>query len=308
VSTLHPAPPEHTDATIDIFIPYWGDPGYMKETIRSVLAQTSPGWHLTIVDDAYPGTVINDYVAGLADDRITYIRKAENGGITENYRTCISLATRELTALLGCDDRMLPDYVEKILQAHEAFPMATVIQPGVRVIDESGREVRPLVDRVKTAIVRPRGRGLQLLCGDALAANLLRGNWLYWPSLAFRTDRLTQVPLRDGYDVTQDIALILDMIFSGDELLTFTDTCFEYRRHSNSASSLRLTDGSRFAEERAFFRSAAATAQTLGWWRSRLAAIARLTSRAHAITLIPRALGRADLGAARTLARHGLGS
>lgn len=34
--------------TIDIFIPFWGDPEYFQATVRSVLAQDEPDWRLTV--------------------------------------------------------------------------------------------------------------------------------------------------------------------------------------------------------------------------------------------------------------------
>jgi glycosyltransferase involved in cell wall biosynthesis len=298
-----------TDATVvDVLIPYWGDPGYMKEAIDSVIAQTSPDWRLTVVDDAYPGTEIAEYLDALGDSRIRYVLLDENVGITENFRHCVSLATAELAVILGSDDRLLPTYVEKIQAAHAAFPEAAIIQPGVRVIDENGAEVRPLVDRVKTDLVRPHGGGYQLLGGEPLAANLLAGDWLYWPSLAFRTDRLKATPFSDDYPVTQDLALIMDMVFAGNQLLAFREPCFEYRRHSESASSLELVDGSRFEAEREYFAVAAEKARSLGWSRAVLAARARFTSRAHALTLMPRALLKGELRTALRLARHGFGS
>lgn len=295
-------------APIDIFIPYWGEPSYAKETIRSVLAQSNPAWQLTVVDDAYPSLEIADFVAELGHPRVRYVRKAANAGITENYRTCVAMATQPITVLLGCDDRLLPDYVERILQAQAFFPDAAIIQPGVRVIDERGTVVRPLVDRVKMQVVRPKAQGYQLLGGESLAANLLSGDWLYWPSLAFRTDRLQATPFRDGFPVTQDLALVMDLVFAGERLLTFPEVCFEYRRHQESASSLKLLDGSRFAAERSYFAVAADIAQGLGWKLAERAAKARLTSRAHALTLLPQAIRRADLRSARTLVRHGFGS
>jgi glycosyltransferase involved in cell wall biosynthesis len=92
---------------LDIFIPYWGDPGYLKETVRSVLAQDSGDWRLTVVDDAYPDLTVKEYFDGIDDERITYIRKEQNEGITANYRTCVSLATQDLMTILGCDDVLL---------------------------------------------------------------------------------------------------------------------------------------------------------------------------------------------------------
>ena len=34
--------------SIDIIVPYWGEFSLLKQTVDSVLAQTSKAWHLTI--------------------------------------------------------------------------------------------------------------------------------------------------------------------------------------------------------------------------------------------------------------------
>lgn len=293
---------------LDIFIPYWGDPGYMKETVNSVLAQTSDDWLLTVVDDAYASLEIQEYVTALNDARIKYIRKENNEGITANYRTCVSLATEEIMVILGCDDVLLPNYVETISAAHARFPNAAIIQPGVQVIDEDSVVVNPVVDIIKQRVVRPHGNGPQLVSGESIAANLMHGDWLYWPALAFRTDRIRAVDFRDGFPIIQDLALIMDMIYAGDQLLIEPTVCFSYRRHSKSASSSKLIDGSRFIGERDYFTVAAAQAHELGWTKAERAAKLRLTSRAYALALVPKALLGRDAKAAATLARHAFGA
>lgn len=293
---------------LDIFIPYWGDPGYMKETVNSVLTQTSDDWLLTVVDDAYPDLEIQGWVTGLQDPRIKYIRKDANGGITENYRTCVSLATEEVMVILGCDDVLLPNYVETILAAHKRFPGAAIIQPGVQVIDENSGVVKTFVDVVKQKVVRPHGNGPQLVSGEFIATNLMHGDWLYWPALAFRTDRMKAVDFRDGFPIIQDLALIMDMIYAGDQLLIEPTVCFAYRRHSESASSAKLIDGSRFVGERDYFAVAAGQARELGWTKAERAAKLRLTSRAHALALVPKAVLARDLQATKTLTRHVFGA
>ncbi|HEY9355994.1 MAG TPA: glycosyltransferase [Arthrobacter sp.] len=292
---------------LDIFVPYWGDAGYMKETVRSVLAQQNGDWLLTVVDDAYPGTEIADYMSGIDDTRVKYIRKDVNAGITENYRTCVAMATQEVMVILGCDDVLLPNYVDVILDAHRLFPDAAIIQPGVEVIDENSQVVSTLVDSVKQAIVRPRGRGKQVISGETIASNLMHGDWLYWPSLAFRTDKIREVDFRDGFPIIQDLALIMDMIYKGDQLLIDPTVCFQYRRHSNSASSTKLIDGSRFAGEREYFAVSAAQAEELGWHRAARSARLRLTSRAHSISLLPKAVLDRNSTAVKALVRHSFG-
>ena len=67
---------------LDIFIPYWGDVNYMKQAVDSVLAQDNDDWLLTVVDDAYPGDEVRRYVEAISDERVRYVRKATNEGIT----------------------------------------------------------------------------------------------------------------------------------------------------------------------------------------------------------------------------------
>jgi glycosyltransferase involved in cell wall biosynthesis len=290
--------------SLDILVPFWGDPGMLKETVQSVLAQTSDDWLLTVVDDAYPDETVAEYFAAMDDPRITYLRNDENIGITANYRRCVEIATQDLVTLLGCDDLLLPRYVEVILAAHRQFPEVAVIQPGVQVVDEHGAVVRTLVDEVKQRLTMPRGRGRRVVTGERLAASLLRADWLYWPSLAFRRETLTHTGFREGLPIIQDLALVIDVVAAGGSLLLDPEVCFSYRRHTASASSAKLLDGSRFVGEREYFVIAAQQMDALGWDRATRAARRHLTSRLHALTLIPRAVASCNRPAVSVLAKH----
>ncbi|MDQ2757807.1 MAG: glycosyltransferase [Actinomycetota bacterium] len=292
---------------LDILVPYWGDPQLLRETVRSVLAQRNPDWLLTVVDDAYPDPSVAPWFATIDDPRVRYVRHQTNLGITDNYRSCLALATQDLMVFLGCDDLLLPGYVDVVLAAHRRFPEAAVIQPGVRVVDEGGHVVRTLADEVKQRLVRPRVDGATVLGGEALVTSLLHGDWLYWPSLAFRTAALREVDFRDGFPVTQDLALVIDLVCRGEQLVFEPLVCFRYRRHQASASSTALVDGSRFAAERAYFVLAAEQCRARGWTRAERAARWRATSRLHALTLVPAAVTARRWSGLSVLRRHALG-
>lgn len=291
---------------LDILLPFWGDPALLRETVVSVLAQRNDDWVLTVVDDAYPDGSVAGWFADLDDPRITYVRKAVNEGITANYRTCVGLATQDVVVILGCDDVLLPNYVDVVLAAHAAFPDAAVIQPGVRIIDEHGTVVEPVADLIKQRVVRPRTRGPRLLAGEELATSLLHGDWLYWPSLAFRREVLVATPFREDMPLIQDLAIVLDIVTGGGTLLLEPTVCFHYRRHGASASSASLLDGRRFAGERAYFLLAGRQVAALGWRRAERAARLHLTSRLHALSLLPRVV-RSDRGRVGVLLRHAFG-
>lgn len=289
---------------LEIIVPFWGDPRMLSETVRSVQLQESGDWVLTVVDDAYPDPTVAEFFATLDDPRVRYVRNETNLGITENYRRCIGLATHDRVVLLGCDDLLLPNYVDVVLAAQAAHPDADIIQPGVQVIDEHGRVVSTLVDTVKRRVTMPRARGRRLLRGEALAVSLLRADWLYWPSLAFSRETLLRTPLRQGFPLIQDLALVIDVTAAGGSLLIDPEVCFSYRRHTASASSATLLDGRRFAGEREYFALAAAQMTAAGWPRAARAARNHWTSRAHALALVPPAALARQWDSVSGLARH----
>ncbi len=293
---------------VQIFIPFYGEPSLLKLTVASVLAQSDPGWTLTVVDDGYPDDSLSGYFAGLSDPRMRYLRNETNLGANQNYRRCLALADDELVVLLGADDELLPDYVAVIQAAHLAEPAAAVIAPGVQVIDGNGQPARSLLDTVKQRWLRPAApRGRRLLAGEELTASLLRGNWLYFPSLVFARVPAQRVGFRPGLDVVQDLALVLDLIAAGESLLLDDTVCFRYRRHRASDSSWRALTGSRFVEERVFFRDAADRAAARGWPRAAQAGRWHLLSRANALTVLPRAARARQWAGVSTLARHVIG-
>lgn len=276
----------------EIFVPFWGDPKLLFQTVESVRAQTRTDWKMTIIDDCYPDESVPAYFAELDDPRIEYVRNPQNLGITENYREAIRRATASHITILGCDDLMHPNYLDVIARTIERVPEADVIQPGVVVIDEHDREIRPLVDRVKQRLLAPRGDRAAELRGAEMATSLIRGDWLYWPSLTFRTETMKRIDFRDGLPIIQDLALLMDIAFDGGTLVYDPEIAFSYRRHGGSASQKTLLDGRRFTDERTYYRQARELARAQGWSKTARVARLRIMSRLHAITELPGVIRR----------------
>ncbi|MDY0830366.1 glycosyltransferase [Microbacterium sp. BG28] len=291
--------------TLDIFIPYWGDPALLKQTVASVLAQRDPQWRLTVIDDCYPDPSVAEWFAQITDERVRYLRNDANLGITGNYREAVRLADEPYMMLLGSDDLLHPDYVGLIAQTIRAVPNADVVQPGVNVIDESGAVVKPLADRVKQRLLAPRrGEGVAVLRGETMATSLIRGDWLYWPSLTFRTSALKGTDFREGLPIIQDLALLMDLAFAGATLVYNPTVAFSYRRHSASASQRTILDGTRFRDERAYYRQAHELAAARGWKRTAHAARLRPISRLHAVTELPGVIRRPSAAGLRSTLSH----
>lgn len=290
---------------IDVLLPFYGDPGLLRQTVASVQAQTSTDWRLVVVDDGYPDPSVATWFADLEDPRIEYHRNESNLGANLNYMRALSLATAEYVVVMGADDLMLPRFLADLEHAVAAFPGVAVIETGVEVIDGANTVIRPLVDRIKTRLT-PAAVAPRELDGEDLLVSLLRGNWTYFPSLCWRRDVIEKIGFRPEFHVVQDLGLLVDVIRGGGRMVLSPEVAFQYRRHTGSDSAVKTLTGERFAEERHYFGTIAGELRAAGYVRAERAARRHLTSRLHAAALVPSALGARKPAAVQGLLRHAL--
>lgn len=294
---------ERDDVTIDVMLPYYSHPDSAWAAIQSVLDQTSDSWRLVCVDDAYPGDSIRERLEALGDPRVVYVRNEQNLGLAKNFNRCLDLVESPYFVMMGDDDRMHPDYVRVLSRLIENAPDVDVFQPGVNVIDESGKSVLPLADRVKRW-VRPRvGDGGSVLRAQRMAESLIRADWAYFPSIAWKSEVARSHRFDDQWAVALDLGLLLDIALADGSMLVTDDVVFDYRRHLQSVSSVTAASGSRFEQEAAFFDAYAARMQARGWARAARIGRRRSISRLNAASEMLRAALGGDLARARRLLR-----
>lgn len=297
---------------IDLMVPFYGRRDHLRVLVDSVLAQTSPDWRLTIVDDAYPDPTAAGWVADLDDGRIRLVRNEVNLGINANFQRCVELAAQDHVVLLGGDDVLLPSYVASVGAAAKMYG-AAMTQPWVVIIDAEGVVHRNTTDSVKEFLARrlarrsPREPTTTLLGGEDLAVSLMHGNWTYFPAICWRRDALVRAGFTPGYRLILDLRLISDLLLAGESFALVDGVAFQYRRHGESASVAAAAASSRFAEEERFFAEVARDFAGHGWPRAARAARLHLTSRLHAAMLLPAAVRRRDGAARRALVTHTVG-
>lgn len=289
-----------------ILMPYYGDVAVMQDAVRSVLAQDGDDWRLTVVDDGKEAGV-PEWFAALADDRVHYLRNEQNLGVTGNFNRCVELSEGEHTVLMGCDDLLLPNYLRTVRTALDHEPKATMVQPGVDVIDGDGRPSRTLADTTKDRLYAPKGARPLTLSGEDLAVSLLRGNWLYFPSICWRTEAMRKFRFRADLGVIQDLALVVDLLLDGASMVVTDTVAFQYRRHAVSESSAKALSGDRFDEARRFFLETSDRLTAHGWNRAAKASRRYWSSRLHAVTLLPATARRGPKGSTRAMLRHAFG-
>jgi glycosyltransferase involved in cell wall biosynthesis len=291
---------------VHFVVPYYIDPRFLFELVESVRKQTRDDWRLTIVDDRYPGTAAQDYVAELADPRIEHVRNERNLGATANVCQCLTRGKLQHVVVLGADDALEPNYVEVVEDAFARHPDAIMVHPGVTVVDGDGNPTDSLGDRIKRLARRSAWRNAEL-DGPAVARSVMHGNWLYVPAMAFRIDVVPRAAAQLGeFGSIGDLTWVIDMLLGGGTMVIDPTPAFRYRRHQASHSSTGAKDVLRFDEEDRYYARAATQLREHGWDAAARAARWHVLSRLHATHSALGAVAARDFPLARALAGQAL--
>lgn len=227
-----------------IAIPYHHNPHFLVEAVQSVAMQTYTQWELIIsADTEIPGRVIDEVKEFVPEAKII---NNKNPGMANNWNHCIALCTKEYVVLLHSDDKLKPDYLTQmsyLISKHTASAWFC----GVDLINEKGKRVTTLADTVKKWI-EPSSEQY-LLQGDQGLANLLRGCFIYCPSLCYRTEVIRTFLFSSEWKMVADLELYGRLLKDGHAICGTKQKLFEYRRHKMNQTSILTKNTERFIEE-----------------------------------------------------------
>ncbi len=118
---------------------------WLRAAIESVRSQLYPDWQLCISDDASTCPGVREELRKYAeiDDRIKVFFRQDNGHISANSNSALTLAQGEYIALLDSDD-ILPNHaLYCIAEEINAHPEADLIFSDEDKINEQGRRFEP---------------------------------------------------------------------------------------------------------------------------------------------------------------------
>ncbi|GAA5786465.1 glycosyltransferase [Chitiniphilus shinanonensis] len=213
---------------VSVCISSYNHAAYIGECLESVLAQSYPNVEIVVVDDASPdetATIIR-YYAERHPDRLRLIALEENLGPTRAPNLAFQAARGEFIALLGSDDRMLPDRLAKQVEYLLHHPDTVAVFTEVSPIDEHG-EPAPHLAQIDALFNQPIYH---------LRRQLLAGNMLNAPSAMIRAADLHAL---GGYSpllrYVQDYDLWVRLLLRG-ELARLPERLTDYRVHGRNLS------------------------------------------------------------------------
>ncbi len=137
-------PPDATRPLWSVMLPTYNCTPFLREALRSVLAQ-DPGpalMQIEVVDDASTDADVAALVAELGGGRVQYYRQPANVGSLRTFETCLNRAQGHRVHLLHGDDRVLPGFYAEIGRLFDQHPEAGAAFSHYASIDEAGRRTQ----------------------------------------------------------------------------------------------------------------------------------------------------------------------
>lgn len=283
-------------------IPYYKGGDYLAETLTSVLAQDIDDWEAVVVDDAGPEPV-EDLIRHLDDPRITYRRNAVNLGLAGNWTAAIEATRAPFVTVLHADDLLLPNYARTMIELMDRHPCALAGHCRVELIDSAGEPTRTLSDSIKS-VIRPKVRGDVVTVGDRGLRSLLRGFWIFCPTLCYRREVFRTVEPFDGrWRFALDFSFVGRAILAGHSFVGSQVIGYRYRRHPANQTAVLTSQLTRFDEEIRLYGELADLAAMDSWSKSMRTARFALIIRAHLVVTAIGSLAHRDVRRAKEALR-----
>lgn len=210
-----------------VMIPVRNGSVSLGETIASALAQEERDAEVVVVDNASTDAT-PDIARAFNDPRLRYVRRHHELGMVENWNRCIELAVGEFVTLLHHDDRWHPGFLTRAHRLFEANPGAGVVYGGCRIVDTSGQ-----ILRLHQPFSEPH-----VWSGDRELEVLIRGNYIYCPTVVYRAAALRRVGgFTPGLNLTPDWELLLRLALAGSGFIYDPEPLSEYCERSDSIHS-----------------------------------------------------------------------
>ena len=190
---------------VSICLPVYNGEQYVREAIKSILAQTFEDFELVISDNASTDRT-HDICRDAAerDRRVRYVRADANRGLAWNFNRAFELAEGPYLVWIGHDDVMGKEYIGCCVEALNQDSGAVLAFANASYIDDKGSVIRRVNIENSGSSERPSERLKHIL--DHRECHPICG--------LMRTEVLKQTHLHGGY-ADSDRVLLAEMGLRG---------------------------------------------------------------------------------------------
>ncbi len=251
---------------ITIAIPYYSGFSYFQAALQSALHQSISDYQILVVDNSADDEV-KAYLESLGEQRICYRKNPANLGMIGNFNRCLDLASTELVVILHADDELDRDYCKSVQEEASGYPEAVGFFCAATIIDQTGKRKFSFADYVKTWLI-PSTKEVIKIEGDIGASSLMRGNYIFAPTICFRKSTLGDRRFDEKWKQVLDLDLVTRFLLEGEHLVGLPQSRYRYRRHSGNATLEHTANLLRFDEEVQLYNQLSERFREKGWIRA----------------------------------------
>lgn len=288
---------------ITFTVPFYENEALLKKTVESVIAQSIPDWTLIISLDSKLSETFSEYLTRLNENRVSVIENnSTNKGICGNWNNCINAADSEYITILHSDDELAPNYIATMLSAINEAPEHALYFCDVNIIDINSKPTFSFADKVKDYI-KPSKSTLKVE-GDNGLASLLKGCYIFCPSICYRSDVLKKYKFRETWKMVLDLDLYARLLMDGFSFYRANKKAYRYRRHDDNQTAKLTKDFKRFDEEVALYEYLTHKAKENGWNKTERIARKKTIIKLHLCFLSIKSLFLFDLSNSKRTLRY----
>lgn len=212
-----------TDLDVSVFVLSHERPLFLRQALRSVLAQSRTPRAITILDNGS-----GEDVRRAVDDFLRQGVNWEGSDVTcsslWNIQRAFDSACFRYVYVMHDDDRLCRDFLKTQVEFLEEHSTAAAVACGAYTIDSNGNRIGRLADLVGGDEVHwfNSGADLTLLYS--------RGGFLPFPSILYRTSSVKKVRIRSDFAKVADVVLLCELADVGPIAYQRTEL-LEYRVH-----------------------------------------------------------------------------
>jgi len=142
---------------ITVAIPIYNGEKYILETLKSIAKQTLKVDQILICDNISTDnslSIIKNFAEEHVDLEIRINVNPKNIGSLKNFNKCLELSNTDFLLIIGCDDLLKPDAIEKQMQFFSKNPDVALVGGQYNVIDQGGKFLREIRKAENTVIFR----------------------------------------------------------------------------------------------------------------------------------------------------------
>lgn len=208
---------------ISVCIPVRNGGEFLPLAVNSVLNQSFGDMELIIVDNCSTDGTAEWLAAKAAEiDKIRFYRNAVDIGMTGNFNASLAYAAGEYVKFLCADDLLSPGSLERMAEALDADPSATLLVGARRLIDDKGGTI---------AVQRYAPEKADIPGEQAINRCLFGRNYIGEPSaVMFRRSAATR-GFSESFSHLVDLEMWFHLLEQG-RLISLPDEVCSIRRHA----------------------------------------------------------------------------